>query len=51
MGMTDNQYLSGQKRLLRLLEGVQEELQIKHSVTSEKLEVLIKDIEEELKRP
>ena len=51
MGMSDRQYDSVQKRLLRLLEVVKEELEAKHGVKSEKLELIMKDIEEELKRP
>jgi len=49
--MSDNQYQSGQKRLLRLLEGVKEEIETKYNAKSEKLETIMKDIEEELKRP
>jgi len=51
MGMSDRQYDSVQKKLLRLLEGVKEELEVKHNVKSEKLELIIADIEDELKRP
>lgn len=51
VGMTDKQYESGQRRLLRLLEIVKEELDTKHQVASDKLNQIINDIEDELKRP
>ena len=51
MGMSDSQYQSGQRRLLRLLEVAKEELENKYQAKSETLETIMKDIEEELKRP
>jgi len=50
MGMSDKQYESNQKRLLRLLEVVKNELAAK-KVKSDMLEQIMKDIEDELKRP
>lgn len=52
MGMTDRQFDSYQKRLLRLLCSAKEEI-LKGTPTSNttKLDEIINDIESELKRP
>ena len=49
MGMTDRQFDSYQARLLRLLVKIAEE--IKEKGESKELDVLIKEIEKELRRP
>jgi len=51
MGMSDRQFDVMQKKTLRELESVRQEIEAKYGGTSEKLEVMIKDIEEQLKRP
>jgi len=52
MGMTDRQFDSYQRALLRDLERIKEELKrIAVGVESKELERLIKDIENELQRP
>ena len=49
MGMSDNQFQSYKKRLLRELQRIQKELD--DAGETETLEILIKDLEEELTRP
>ena len=49
MGMTDRQYDGFMKNLLRRLEIAQE--QVKNSGSTKELDLLIKDIEDQLKRP
>lgn len=50
MGMTDKQFASYQKSLLRDLKRAQEELKAA-GTASPSLDEVIKDIEDELKRP
>ena len=50
MGMTDKQFASYQKSLLRDLKRAQEELKAK-GASSDNLDEVINDIEDELKRP
>lgn len=50
MGMTDKQFASYQKSLLRDLKRAQQELQAK-GISSQNLDEVIKDFEDELKRP
>ena len=49
MGMTDRQYDGLMKNLLRRLQTAQEE--IKKEGTMKELELIIKDIDDQLKRP
>ena len=51
MGMTDRQFDTHQKRILRLLEKVKEEITTSGNSQSQTLDTMMKDIEEELKRP
>ena len=52
MGMTDRQFDAYQKSLLRDLKRIEEEVaEIAGEIKSKELESLIKDIEEQLKRP
>ena len=52
MGMTDRQFDAYQKSLLRDLKRIEEEItKIADGAKSKALEGLIKDIEEQLKRP
>ena len=52
MGMTDRQFDAYQKSLLRDLIRIKEELEkIAGDVKIKELEILIKDIEEQLRRP
>ena len=51
MGMSDRQFDVMQKKTLRELEAVREEIKAKYQGESEKLETMIRDIEEQLQRP
>jgi len=52
MGMTDRQFDAYQKTLLQSLRRAAKEIEeIKPNAKSESLEVIIRDIEDQLKRP
>lgn len=51
MGMSDRQFDVLQKKTLRELQHIQAELKEMHGIVNDKLEVMIKDIEEQLQRP
>lgn len=50
MGMTDKQFASYQAALLRELKRIENEL-VKVGVKNQDLEILIRDLENEIKRP
>ena len=51
MGMTDRQFDAHLKGLVRELEDIRNEIKEKYQGESQKLERLLRDFEEQLKRP